>query len=65
MGEYKTGMESPMDKDLEAIAGHLDPFEKMEMAEKLRRWTEQLEIAAGHAVIGDTATAGRLRLDRN
>jgi hypothetical protein len=36
-----------LEPELEAIAGHLDAFDRMLMAAMLDRWAHQLEVSAG------------------
>lgn len=35
-----------MEPELEEIAGHLDPLERLDMAQKLARWVKQLAVSA-------------------
>lgn len=51
-----------MEPELEEIAGHLDPRERYEMAQKLARWVRQLAVSA--RVLAGPPAAGPRRLPR-
>jgi plasmid stabilization system protein ParE len=51
-----------MEPELEEIAGHLDPRERVEMAQKLARWVRQLQVSAH--VLSQPPSARPRRLPR-